>query len=175
MQKWSIIVVLLTGLFASCAYHPNSRDGGRLQSFWASTRDDADSMQNSPLDPQLKERFKAEIRRLWHAPYMWGGASPQGTDCSGLVYVIYQRAANISIPRSVGELYNQGLWVPAQLWQFGDLVFFSKGRGQEPGHVGLYIENGFFIHASVSSGVILSRLSDSPFMETYIGARRFLE
>jgi hypothetical protein len=175
MHKRSIIVVLLAGLFVSCVYQPNSRYGERSRPLWASKRADADSVGNSRLDPGLEERFKVEIRRFWQAPYAWGGASPQGTDCSGLVYIIYQRAAGISIPRSTSEQYDQGWPVPAQLLRFGDLVFFNRGRGQAPGHVGLYIDNGFFIHASVSNGVALSRLSDPPFMETYIGARRFLQ
>jgi len=129
----------------------------------------------TPLDPELVERFKAEIRRFWQAPYVWGGASPQGTDCSGLVHSLYLRAADETIPRHTTDLYAAGLPVNWKNLRFADLVFFSMGAGRTPRHVGLYIDRGFFIHASVSNGVTLSHFSDPPYMETYLGARRYLE
>lgn len=174
MRKSYLLAIVLAGLLVSCAYHPESPNRARWQPFWSNRDADSDSLQNAPLDAEHLERFKAEIRRFWQAPYVWGGASPQGTDCSGLVHIIYQRAADMDIPRHTTDLYDQGLAVAADMLRFSDLVFFNNGRGRVPQHVGLYIENGFFIHASVSSGVTLSRLSDPPFLENYLGARRFL-
>ncbi|NLP12044.1 C40 family peptidase [bacterium] len=150
-------------LLVSCAYHPDSRYSDRPEAT------------PSPLDPELVERFKAEIRRFWQAPYVWGGASPQGTDCSGLVYSLYRRAADQTIPRLTTDMYTEGLPVNWKNLHFADLVFFSMGAGRTPRHVGLYIDRGFFIHASVSNGVTLSHISDSPYMETYLGARRYLK
>jgi len=157
------IIGLAALLLASCAYHPDSGYSNRTEAT------------SSPLDAELVERFKAEIRRFWQAPYVWGGASPQGTDCSGLVYSIYRRAADQTIPRLTTDLYADGLPVHWKNLRFADLVFFSMGAGRTPRHVGLYVDRGYFIHASVSNGVTLSHLSDPPFMETYLGARRYLE
>ncbi len=174
MRKCYLLAITLSSLLVSCTFPPENRTAGRWRPFWSSRDAGAISVSNVPLNAALLERFKAEIRRFWQAPYVWGGASPQGTDCSGLVYIIYQRAAEVDIPRQTADLFDQGLPVPAELLRFTDLVFFNNGRGRLPTHVGLYIENGFFIHASVSSGVTLSCLSDPPFSENYIGARRFL-
>jgi len=165
------MLLFLAGLWLSCAYHPSERYPSPSSKYGSQVAG-ADSL---PLDPVLQERFKAEIRRFWQAPYVWGGASPQGTDCSGLVHIIYQRAAGVDIPRLTGQLFDQGWPVPVQRLRFTDLVFFNMGQGREPRHVGLYVDRGFFIHASVSSGVMLSRLSESPYRESYLGARRYLQ
>lgn len=83
-------------------------------------------------------------------PYVWGGTTPSGFDCSGLVQYCY-RQVGISIPRTSRQQYRHGAFIPADrldLLQPGDLVFF--GRGGDPGrvhHVGMYIGGGNMIHA----------------------------
>lgn len=161
----------MVSLLCACAFRADPRYGAG-PSLWSRAK--VDTLQEKPLSPELLERFKEEVRRFWQAPYVWGGASPHGTDCSGLVYIIYQRASGVRVPRQTADLYEQGVPIPSCYLRFSDLVFFSDTDSRKVSHVGLYIDGGFFIHASVSRGVQLSRLSEPPYKELYIGARRFL-
>jgi cell wall-associated NlpC family hydrolase len=83
-------------------------------------------------------------------PYVWGGTTPAGFDCSGLTMYCY-REVGINIPRTSRQQYNYGVRIPADrldLLQPGDLVFF--GRDADPGrihHVGIYAGNGDYVHA----------------------------
>ena len=111
-------------------------------------------------------------RDMLGTPYRYGGSSPQGFDCSGLVSYAY-RQAGIQVPRtSVGQ-YRDSLKVPLHNLQPGDLLFF---RLQPPkvSHVGIYDRDGRFIHAP-SSGKSVSYASlDNPYWrEHLIGAGRF--
>lgn len=127
------------------------------------------------MTPETQERFKAEIRVFWQAPYLWGGNAAAGVDCSGLVGQIYRNAAAIELPRTVAELFSTGMPVENQPLQFADLVFFRLSSDRQIDHVGLYVARGYFIHASVRQGVSLSLITGKPFRESYAGARRFFQ
>ena len=127
------------------------------------------------MDEKLFEKFKTEIQQFWEAPYVWGGASPQGTDCSGMIMTIYRKAADIKVPRNTRLMWERGNAVAVEKLQMGDLVFFNdNGRGTRPTHVGIFIDKGVFIHASASRGVTTDRLADGYYSTRYLGARRFL-
>lgn len=127
------------------------------------------------MDESTFADFSDQIRRFWQAPYLWGGLSTQGIDCSGLVYVIYKNGLKVNVPRSTHELYRGGKTVAKREVRISDLVFFSLQSRIQPDHVGIYIARGFFLHASISRGVTLSHLDDSPFKNNYLGARRYFE
>ncbi len=122
----------------------------------------------------LTEKFKKEIQKFYGTPYLWGGASRAGADCSGLIVALYQNAAGITLPHSARQLFQHGKRVNVNRLTFGDLVFFDTFGERKATHVGFYISNGFFLHASSSKGVILSNLSDLPYKNQYVGARRIL-
>lgn len=106
---------------------------------------------------------------LQGVPYVFGGTSRNGFDCSGFTQYVY-KASGISIPRTSYTQYNTGSSVSKEELQPGDLVFFttySKGAS----HVGIYIGNGSFVHAS-DSGVRTTSLNDSYYKSRYLGARR---
>lgn len=127
------------------------------------------------MDPKLFEKFKIEIQEFWQAPYVWGGASPQGTDCSGMIMTIYRKAADIKVPRNTRLMWEHGNPIAVDELQMGDLVFFNdNNRAGRPTHVGMFIDSGVFIHASVSRGVTTDRLSEKYYSARYLGARRFL-
>lgn len=90
-------------------------------------------------------------------PYKYAGSSKKGTDCSGLVKSIYGKFTSKSLPRSSAELAK--VINPAKMnkLQEGDLVFFNYD-GKTNSHVGIYLQNGFFVHASSMKGVIISDL-----------------
>lgn len=106
-------------------------------------------------------------------PYVWGGESMSGFDCSGLVQYVYQQNG-ISIPRTCTTQYKVGVYVNQADLQPGDLVFFQNTYTTGISHVGIYIGNGEFIHASSSNGVMISKLSNSYWTAHYYGARRIL-
>lgn len=120
---------------------------------------------------ELVEKMKKEIRTFYGAPYKWGGDSPRGTDCSGMIKTIYRNAVGINLPHNADEIYKRAKKIYKIDLLFGDLVFFSSD-GRRATHMGLYISKGYFLHASSSRGVILSKLSDSYYKSQFIGARR---
>ena len=102
-------------------------------------------------------------------PYVWGGASPGGFDCSGLVMWAFAQVG-VSLPHSTYALYAMGVPVSSDQLQPGDLVFFDG-----VGHVGIYIGGGQFVHAPHTGDVVkVSSLSEGWYAATYVGARRIL-
>ena len=103
-------------------------------------------------------------------PYVWGGASPSGFDCSGLVMYVYAQAG-VSLPHNAAMQYSSvGVFVSRDQLQPGDLVFFDG-----LGHMGMYIGGGQFIHAPHTRDVVkISSLYDSWYATTYVGAKRVL-
>lgn len=90
-------------------------------------------------------------------PYKYAGASKAGTDCSGLVNSIYKKFTSQPLPRSSAELSKVINPVNKSKLREGDLVFFNYD-GKSNSHVGIYLQNGFFVHASSMKGVIISDL-----------------
>ncbi|HEY7197505.1 MAG TPA: NlpC/P60 family protein [Gaiellaceae bacterium] len=101
-------------------------------------------------------------------PYVWGGASPGGFDCSGFVMYVYSQLG-VSVPHNAAMQYNTvGTYVPRDQLEPGDLVFFDG-----LGHVGIYIGGDQFIHSPHTGDVVkISSLSDSWYAATYVGAKR---
>lgn len=105
-------------------------------------------------------------------PYVFGGESRQGIDCSAFVQRAY-RAADVDIPRTADLQYERGIKLLRNQVKPGDLLFYST---YEPGasHVGIYIGNGQFIQAGSSTGVTISNAFSGYWGERYYGACRYL-
>lgn len=107
--------------------------------------------------------------RFLGTPYVFGGSSGYGFDCSGYVQHVFAMVG-IHIPRMADEQYYAGSRIKGHPLA-GDLVFFQT---YEPGpsHVGIYLGGGRFVHASSSHGVMVSSLGDSYWSGRYLGAKR---
>jgi cell wall-associated NlpC family hydrolase len=104
-------------------------------------------------------------------PYVWGGSTPSGFDCSGFVKYVFDKHG-IPLPRTAATQYGAGKSVKKADLRKGDLVFF--GENGRITHVGIYMGDGNFIHASSSKGVTITPLNNSYWSVRYYGARRVL-
>ena len=107
--------------------------------------------------------------------YVYGGSSPSGFDCSGFTSYVYKQFG-YKLNRSASDQLDNGVAVSRSELQPGDLVIFKKGSSSKrASHVGLYIGNNQFIHASTSKvGVIISRMSDAYYTTGFVGGRRIV-
>ena len=114
----------------------------------------------------------AEAQKYLGAPYVYGGASPSGFDCSGFVYYVLKQVG-YSPYRTPAEQINHGSAVDKDSLRPGDLVFFSSNGGRSITHVGIYSGSGQFIHAPNSRSVVsYSDLTTGYWSNTYYAARR---
>ncbi len=128
----------------------------------------------APLPSALnRDRVLLEIVSLLGVPYEYGGADMAGIDCSAFTETVYASALHVGLPRSTAEQYREGAGVDRDRLRFGDLVFFNT-TGETPSHVGIYIEDDLFAHASVTYGVTISSMENSYYRDRFVGARRII-
>ncbi|OTA16186.1 lipoprotein [Xenorhabdus vietnamensis] len=104
--------------------------------------------------------------------YRFGGNSKRGIDCSAFVQRTFHDQFGLELPRSTLEQQNLGQTISRSKLQVGDLVLFKTGVRMR--HVGIYIGNNQFVHASTSNGVIVSKLTDTYWNKRFYSARRVL-
>lgn len=125
--------------------------------------------------PGEKAVVKALYRQLseWEGVrYRYGGLDKSGVDCSGFVQVTLKQRFGLETPRSTKGLSGYGVAVSRGRLRAGDLVFFRTGRSKR--HVGIYVEDDRFLHASTSRGVTLSDMESRYWKRRYWQARRVL-
>jgi len=126
-------------------------------------------------NPSLnRHEMLATIMSFMGVRYRKRGNDANGFDCSGYTLKIFRSALNVELPRSAREQYKVGETVAKDSLMFGDLVFFRQRRSG-PAHVGIYVGDGLFAHASTSIGVTISLMDSKYYKRRYVGARRIVE
>ncbi|MDG5814373.1 NlpC/P60 family protein [Chitinispirillales bacterium ANBcel5] len=117
------------------------------------------------------DRLKQAVESYLGVPYQFGGTSRSGIDCSGLVLRVFDEVYNIQLPHSSRKMRERGISILPANARAGDLVFF-RGNSNRINHVGIYMGERRFVHASSSRGVIYSNLDQDYYRRRYAGMRR---
>lgn len=173
-------VVQLQSKLADLGFYPYSIDGiyGRLTENAVRSFQKAHGLTADGIDgPHTSSALNKDAARVSHiisdakaligTPYVYGGESPSGFDCSGFVQYVYSENG-ISVPRTAAHQWKFGSFDSTPIP--GDLVFFNT-TGSGPSHVGIYIGNRQFIQAGSTRGVKISSLDVSYWANRYLGAK----
>ena len=124
-------------------------------------------------DPIIAIAMLSEQQYEWAGtPYVLGGQSRGGIDCSGFVQKTFTDRFNINLPRTTKDQAGYGKLVRKEDIQTGDLIFFKTGRGPNGYHVGIYVKEDKFLHASTKGGVIYSSMNSPYWKKAFWQVRR---
>lgn len=121
----------------------------------------------------VRNKIITEAKKYLGTPYVWGGTSPNGFDCSGFVQYVLQKCG-ITVPRTTELQVQVGRSIKKTDLRPGDLVFLQNTYREGISHVGIYIGNNQMIHASSSKGVTISDLASSYYLKHYHSARQLI-
>lgn len=125
---------------------------------------------NLPIETNFNVAMLQFMEEWYGAPYRFGGTSKKGVDCSAFVNFFMSAVYGLAIPRNSKDQYSASKKIKRKNLEEGDLVFFNTRGGIS--HVGVYLSNNKFVHASTSSGVTINDLDDDYFARRYVGAGR---
>ena len=147
--------------------------GAKAPDIGLPSADAAAAVPESPAAESIKGRLLRVARRMLAVPYRFGGTTLWGLDCSGFVQKTFA-FLDLDLPRSAREQYRQGEKVAKADLSPGDLVFF-RTYAKYPSHVGIYLGDNRFVHASSRDRKVTVESLDTPYyLKRYIGARRLL-
>ncbi len=162
MNKTTIILSLL--LLAGCSSTRQGLNSDQMVKV-------VDPSKNGLSDPSSTKLILNKQFTQWQGvPYKNGGMTRKGVDCSGFVYLTYLDRFGLAIPRTTQYQSQVGTSISRSQLQAGDLVFFKTGFKAR--HVGIYLANNQFVHASTSKGVMVSSLDSYYWKDKYWQARR---
>lgn len=128
-------------------------------------------LMNTEVESLPNKELLENVDEWYGVRYRSGGNNKTGVDCSGFTVAVYLAVYGIALPRVSRDQYRISRKISTTELQEGDLVFFNT-RGSGVSHVGVYLGNNKFIHASVSRGVMVSGLFEPYYLQRYMGAGR---
>lgn len=131
-----------------------------------------EKLKNFNIALTSREKVLLEVIKFLETPYKYGGSTQKGMDCSAFTLQVYKNSLTLDLPRSTSQQYKTGDDIEKDELKFGDLVFFNTRRRSFPGHVGIYLGENKFAHASRKLGVTVSSLDETYYKKRYVGARR---
>lgn len=162
-----IAVVLTFLIFIGCQVHPRYRKGGEERPGVVENLDKTRTTED-------KLKFGLILQSYLGKPYKGTSKYDPGLDCSSFTGEVFRKYNKTILPRTAKEQYKEGKEVHYHYLKYGDLVFF-KTDGRTVSHVGIYIGENRFIHASSSRGVIISSMREKYWADCYFGARRVIK
>ena len=163
MKTIPLLIVAL--LLIGCTPYPRYRVGG------VETAQRA--VQQEGMSTNDNIRFGYILQSYLGRPYTGRSKYIEGVDCSFFVSDVFRKYDSTELPRTVKDQFNTGGNVPYRQLRYGDLVFYKTERNRVS-HVGIYVGDGRFIHASTSRGVIITAMNEKYWSQRYVGARRIL-
>lgn len=124
------------------------------------------------VDSCVNKLLYFEIYKWLDTPYRYGGETGKGIDCSGFSDKIYRAVYGITLEGGSRDIFQHAKPVKIKLAEEGDLLFFKIRKGQIS-HVGIYLQNGKFAHATTQAGVIISDLSEPYYKKYFFKAGKF--
>ena len=126
---------------------------------------------NTEVEALPSKTLLESVDEYYGVRYRKGGNGKAGIDCSGFTFAVYMAAYGIALPRVSREQYRISRKISTTELQEGDLVFFNT-NGTGVSHVGVYLGNSKFVHASVSKGVMVSSLFENYYLKRFVGGGR---
>ncbi|MDL0080806.1 C40 family peptidase [Helicobacter zhangjianzhongii] len=128
---------------------------------------------NKKVDSSVVGALLSQQSRWKFTPYVSGGVKRSGADCSGFVQSVFSESFGTQLPRTTIDQMKGGKKIKQSKLQAGDLVFFKTGRGALGYHVGIYLQDGEFLHLSAKGGAKIASLSHSYWKPKFIKAVRY--
>lgn len=168
------LIILIAALFTACSHinPPSTTESTTviIDTPPAETAEPIPLAENKPAEKTLLEKLNIRFEQWRGTKYRMGSLNRKnGVDCSGFVLLTFRDLFGIELPRSTREQNLLGKDVKKDQLQAGDLVFFHTGRTK---HVGIYMENNQFLHASTKAGVKISSINEAYWKRNYWKAKR---
>lgn len=163
-----LAVVALAGLLSACHSTRSAMDKPTKPAEPQPTVRRTPTGQVSAMEGGVGSELVRAALGWMGTPYLYGGESADGVDCSGLTRIIYQDITSIQLPHNSAKQLQYCLSLSRDQLCPGDLVFFTDSTRQQIGHVGVYIGQGEMVHASSSRGVIASDIDSGYWAERYV-------
>jgi lipoprotein Spr len=158
----SISIIFLLFVFGCAAPHPAAYDSHKTteEKYAQLLRVDREDISN--------EKLYSFIDDWYGTPYQYAGKTKKGVDCSGLTCILFKEVYGKELSGSSASIYNQCEKISKDKLREGDLVFF-KIDSKEISHIGIYLQNNKFVHATTKAGVMIDDLDEEYYKKYFFG------